>query len=169
MMKSSAKSFLFFIFWLSFFLYVFAVFLLTVGFVELKFSISAAGIQNAFAKINTLPYVRTKGVFLTCKNILGDYTPFYEHFFGNFLLFSPMAFFAKFKFKMGGLKFWLLGLFCSLCVETLQLLLNIFSGRIVRIVDVDDVILNTAGYLFFAVVLSLAYRKLKKLHNSQKG
>jgi glycopeptide antibiotics resistance protein len=89
---------------------------------------------------------------------------------GNLLLFAPFtfllpAFWARYRSWRAALA---LGVCGSVFIESVQLLLSLAVGHPYRSVDVDDVILNTAGaalgYVLWLMVRRAA--RLDQLHEA---
>ncbi|NJP41353.1 VanZ family protein [Oscillospiraceae bacterium HV4-5-C5C] len=79
---------------------------------------------------------------------------------GNFILLMPEALFLCLLFDFSSLKAFVLCLLTSLGIESFQLLANLYFRQNYRVVDINDVLLNTAGAA--AVLLPLALIRLVK-------
>lgn len=100
----------------------------------------------------------------------------YNHFYymvgirnivGNFILLLPLAFLLNVRRFKSALLF---GLFISLSIEVIQLLLTKTGMIHRRSFDVDDLLLNTAGFIFgYGVKRILGKAKRKKIHILAQG
>ncbi|WP_238537737.1 VanZ family protein [Sporolactobacillus vineae] len=82
----------------------------------------------------------------------------YIQIFGNLFMFSPLCFFLLFFGR--SLKRSLISIFfCSISIELIQLLYNIISSKYVygaeRATDFDDILLNSFGALFGALIYKI--------------
>ena len=81
--------------------------------------------------------------------------------FGNILLLAPVpVFLGLIRPDMNGKKLFFTGLLSSVSIEALQLLENMAARYPNRVVDIDDVFLNTAGVLLGVIGL-LFFRKIR--------
>lgn len=83
---------------------------------------------------------------------------------GNVLLFFPMPIFIAFFMK--NIKYYkiLLISFCTtICLETIQLIINIIIRYPARIFDIDDVILNVFG-IILGIIVFIVIKKIKHLY-----
>jgi len=81
---------------------------------------------------------------------------------GNILIFAPVGFFARAAFKMNTIKATLIGLGLSVFVEIGQIFLP-------RTTDIDDVIMNTMGALFGALIYGLINILIKRKGEKSNG
>ncbi|WP_099203533.1 VanZ family protein [Miniphocaeibacter massiliensis] len=88
---------------------------------------------------------------------------------GNFILLLPLGVFVSIIFENKKSKrfMFLIGLGTTCAIELTQGLIGLIIGFQYRVVDIDDIILNTAGYVVgmfisFKVVLPLWTRIVKK-------
>ncbi|WP_042164646.1 VanZ family protein [Paenibacillus gorillae] len=65
----------------------------------------------------------------------------------NICLFAPLGYLSNYLFNLTLKKVVLLGLFVSVCIEFIQLLLSISMSYPYRVVDINDVIFNFTGTL----------------------
>lgn len=67
----------------------------------------------------------------------------------NIILFIPMWFFIPliWKSKSHFKKALLIGILCSICIELLQYIISLLLGFSYKITDVDDILLNTLGFV----------------------
>lgn len=84
---------------------------------------------------------------------------------GNLILLSPFGlylYFLKRDIQINSL--WLIGLASSLFIETLQLLISFILGFSYRQFDVDDLILNSVGFVFgyFAYSYIKRYKMIRR-------
>lgn len=94
----------------------------------------------------------------------GGYGMPQEQVVANILLGVPFGFGLPFVWSMSVLKVIVLGMSFSICIEALQLLLDLTGlAAPARSVDANDVILNTLGVaigVFFFIVVGAIYRRL---------
>ena len=138
--------------YLFFYLYIIFVFILTLVPVPL----TETEVPK-YKLINFIPVIHTLKVFLATlspeeSHLRGQV---FQNIAGNIILFIPLGMFLPFIFKkMRSLKrIAIAGFAFSLCIELAQLFSRIFENY--RTVDIDDIILNTAG----AVIGFLIIRK----------
>lgn len=122
--------------------------------------------SNAPLRWSEVPYN-----LIPFESIIGFLNHFYDvvplrNLVGNIILLMPLGFFLKIR---GAAKVILVGLLISLTIETLQLILTKNGVILPRAFDVDDIILNTAGfyigYVCRIVIQSLSEKlkvKIKK-------
>lgn len=102
--------------------------------------------------------------FIPFKTILnvGNYN-FFRQVICNILLFMPLSFFIKIIFnKLSAIKIILIGIFSSLIIELLQLLINLITNFPSYVCDIDDLILNSIGVVI-GYMISLLFLKLKNI------
>ena len=93
----------------------------------------------------------------------GDTSPlktFLWNNIGNLLVLMPLAVFLYTYFKKNFTTSLLLSFFTSVTIELLQAAFCMFFGVLYRVIDINDIILNTAGALLVLIVVALS-RKLK--------
>lgn len=106
---------------------------------------------------NIFPFHTIKGLLKLLKQ--GIYLNYvYSNLFGNLLLFLPFAFFFKLTFKLKGIYILILSMLFSLSIELIQI-------PLMRIADIDDIILNTLGAI---LGLGLAYLFIRLKSNVSK-
>lgn len=78
---------------------------------------------------------------------------------GNILLFIPMGFFIALTWKNKNhfKKYLLIGFLCSVFIESLQYTISFLLGFNYRITDIDDVLLNTLGFVVGLFLYRLFY------------
>lgn len=101
------------------------------------------------------------------KSIVGSLNHFYymvgiRNVLGNFVLLLPLAVLLKLKGTKGIL---LHGLFISLSIEIIQVLLTKAGVIFPRTFDIDDIILNSTGF-YFVYGLRVVFMKLSKNRKS---
>ena len=124
-----------------------------------------SGFSNTSGKINPLPFVNT---YQQLMDSISHPDPArkmfsFQNIFGNLLLFVPLGLFLPFTFPgtRSLKKIALIAFAGSVCIETIQLLLRYIHTY--RTVDIDDVILNTAGALLgYGIYVSWMRRKVIK-------
>lgn len=136
----------------SFYAYLFMVLALTLywvdyGSLSLRFTVwreQWRGFSLLWNSINFRPF-----------RVFRDYgTPLHPQILGNFVMLAPLGVYIPSLFPKHSsfLRVMLIGLACTVSIELLQLvithLLPLSGANPSRSVDVDDVILNTAGVLF---------------------
>lgn len=85
---------------------------------------------------------------------------------GNILLLMPLAFIVVWIVNYTNKKVSLaLGLVATCLIETIQLLVNLITRFPCHAVDVDDLILNYAGYLIAILIIYLIKKYLKPVFN----
>lgn len=83
---------------------------------------------------------------------------------GNILLFMPLGFYFPLLAKKLNLKrIMIIGIAASISIEATQGLISFFLGLNYKVVDIDDVLLNTIGTLIGYLVLKIALPALNKL------
>ena len=98
--------------------------------------------------------------FTSFKEITSNLTPFQQfcQFAGNIFLLTPIGFIMEIKRdKKPGILYFILPVILSFCIEAIQYILN--TGY----ADIDDLIMNTAGYFLgplFAVICKFIRRKI---------
>lgn len=95
---------------------------------------------------------------------------FYRIVGGNFIMLMPLGILLCLRFPK--LRFWklaLIGLGTAVSIEALQLLFNILGGSVTRTVEIDDVLLNTAGYLVATGLLVLVRLIWRRLRNRKQA
>ena len=114
-------------------------------------------IQNSF-----IPFKST--IESLSESLRGD-TPWgYISVFGNFVMLMPLGVFYSIYVKNYKMRFLYVFLF-SVSIETTQFLIGLLIGYNYRCIDIDDVILNTAGGIIGILLFSLLkkmYFKFKK-------
>jgi glycopeptide antibiotics resistance protein len=93
---------------------------------------------NVFAHINWVPF--SYGPYARGSAI------FWEVFL-NFLITIPVGLVLPYLIKLGKRGIWIALVISGLGIEFLQLTLSLFVKFPYRVVDISDVILNTAGFL----------------------
>lgn len=79
---------------------------------------------------------------------------------GNFVMLMPFGIFFHYCIKSQKKR--LLGVFlASVLIETAQFLIGLMIGYNYRSVDIDDVILNTAGGILAVLIFDFAVKKIK--------
>ncbi len=114
--------------------------------------------DNLGMKNNFIPFK----AFVDAMNY-GSLTIAIKQIGGNILLFMPLGFALPILFpviKKG--KVILIGLTVSLIIELIQGVASYFLGYIYRIVDVDDLIMNTLGTVIGLLVFNLLSNFLKQ-------
>lgn len=109
--------------------------------------------------INLTPFESSYQIYLNCKST-GNFHAFYYLIIGNFAMLMPLGILISLiNHKIKGLKVLILGFFASVFIEISQLISNLAYGTTLRAVELDDVILNTAG-CFLAYLIYALFRKL---------
>lgn len=130
-----------------------------------------------------LEMIEPNTVIGTNRNInplSGNYTPFTTiklywdsnnlvQIVGNFIVFMPLPILLYINFKkLNVLMAVLLSLLVSICIEPIQIFINIVASANINIIDVDDTILNSLGclcgclLLFFLWVFEKITQRLSK-------
>ena len=142
---------------LAFGLYISVV--IAVCFFPIKFS----GTLPEPAMNNFIPF---KSIFDSVKDVLSGSTYGLFSVFGNFIMLVPLGVFFYFYFKEKKMR--LLGVFLfSVSIETIQCIIGMLIGYNYRCIDIDDVILNTAGGILSVILFDLIFGKLKKNRKSK--
>jgi glycopeptide antibiotics resistance protein len=86
----------------------------------------------------------------------------YVQIFGNILLLFPLSIFVGFILKKNESiwKIILIGILTSIGIEIIQLGINIATQFPNKVMDIDDLILNTCGIIIGAMV----YKCLQNIH-----
>lgn len=103
------------------------------------------------------PLLRSARIALESR-AAGDLRPmqlFIVNTAGNLLLLMPLAFFLRRLGQLPAHTILLVTVLISLCIEGGQVALNYLSGIDARIVDINDLILNTAGVALLLPVLAI--------------
>ena len=79
---------------------------------------------------------------------------------GNIVLFIPMGFFIPFiwKSKNNFRKALSIGILCSFSIELLQYIISLLLGFNYKVTDVDDILLNTLGFIIGFLLYKLFQR-----------
>lgn len=102
---------------------------------------------------NIIPFHTIKGLFkLLKKGIYLNYV--YSNLIGNLLLFLPFALFFKLTYNFKGRWILIISILFSLIIELIQI-------PLMRIADIDDIILNSLGALIGLGVASMLKLKDK--------
>jgi glycopeptide antibiotics resistance protein len=142
----------------SFYIYLVCIFTVTV----VPVPITARDIPENKV-MNFIPVVHTAKVFFTTLSPERRFMRWHviENIVGNVLLFMPLGMFLPFIVRkmnsVGGIA--LAGFALSYCIESVQLVSRIFGNY--RTVDIDDIILNTAGAVIGFIIIS------KSVNNSK--
>lgn len=77
---------------------------------------------------------------------------------GNILLFIPLGFYLSFWWKRINCasKSMVMGMVFSLTIEVVQFILSLLLNGIYRVFDIDDVILNTLGFVIGFILFKMA-------------
>lgn len=128
---------------------------------------------SAMQQVNLINWIPFKSTSTILHNslVIGNYKEFFRIIGGNFVMLMPLGFLVPLinpRFKLGAMT--LLSVLVPIGIEGLQLLNNILCARPLRVVEIDDVILNAAGcllaYLIFAGLRRLFKPKRKSRHYS---
>lgn len=79
---------------------------------------------------------------------------------GNFVMMMPLGIFFQYYLKDNKSRFTAVFLF-SAAIETIQFIIGLLIGYNYRCIDIDDVILNTAGGIIACAVCSFVIRKYR--------
>lgn len=152
--------------WLHCLFYMYIAGLITITFLPLFISASPLNITELKHQINIVPF---KNIIQSVESITESntrYPVFYtkllmKNVLGNILILVPfglfIAFFRKKKERIG--KVILKGFTISFVIESTQLLMTLV-GINRRSFDVDDLIMNTLGYLIGYYIMKMIEKKL---------
>mgnify|MGYP002078440155 FL=1 len=141
------------------FFYFYIVFVLGVTFFPIPISWLK---EISIYYTNTNNYIPFSSIF---EIYLNNNLPFivkFKQIIGNIILFIPMWFFYPFIFKyINHLKYTLfIWFFSSIFIEFSQFIISLFLWFSYKVTDIDDVILNTFGFM----VWFLIYKLIKKYY-----
>lgn len=136
--------------------------LLMVKIVIMPIVIFKPGAYEEFSKHLTLPNYNIQPYPLHTISVCVHSMYGWLQIGGNIILLIPLAFFLIYftskKIKTAHL--FLIGFFSSILIEGIQLLINYITKYPCHAIDIDDIILNTAGYILGCII----FCKAKKLH-----
>lgn len=144
---------------------------------RLQIPLSWSEVRQTFILEPLSPLVKSFkiGLLYLAEGNPGPLSLFIYNSLGNLLLLMPLALFNRLIFKCSSN----LNLFICCCVsfliETWQAFLNKLTGIHYRVVDINDLILNTVGAAFLILIIALVdrvlYLKKRQLHklNRQQG
>lgn len=128
------------------------------------FPIKFSGTLPEPAMNNFIPF---KSIFDSVKDVFTGSTYGLFSVLGNFVMLMPLGVFFHFYIKDKKMR--LLGVFLfSVSIETIQFIIGMLIGYNYRSIDIDDVILNTAGGIIAVVLFDLIIGKLKKNRKSRQ-
>lgn len=130
--------------------------------------VSFENVHMAFNMVNLIPI---KGVISVISNNISELNVLYQ-IIGNTLMLTPLAFaMLYFKWTKSYKKAFLISIICTLGIEFIQFLLNVyyivFEIGMNRSVDIDDVFLNTIGAVIGIVFYDL-WGKIKSFMKRKK-
>ncbi len=127
--------------------------------------------QTAIEHINYFPITKLAYAARTAWHQLQNshILPFFLfllNLIGNLVLLLPLAIFLRHCTKLK--RFWILliAFGSSLLIESIQLIFNAYANRPIRIVDIDDVILNTFGAAIFLFISN--YKAWLQIRKNQR-
>ncbi|HEX2986028.1 MAG TPA: VanZ family protein [Caproiciproducens sp.] len=129
--------------------------------------ISARSTALAIKSIQWVPFL-SAGRMLHNSFVSGNFHEFIRIIGGNLLLLMPLGILVPLinpRFRIG--RMILLAVAVPVFIEGMQLVGNILIGRIIRTVEVEDVVLNAAGCLI-AYLIFAGFRKLFQPKNKAK-
>lgn len=120
--------------------------------------LSSQGASFAVDNIQFVPFVSSWEILKNCV-LIDNYREFWRLIGGNFLLLTPLGILIPaIHRRFGTPQMFLTALFSSLGIEALQFLGNIFSGNIIRTVEIDDIILNVLGCMAAYALYRMVHR-----------
>lgn len=112
----------------------------------------------AIHRIQFIPFTSSWEILKNCV-LIDNYREFWRLVGGNFVLLMPLGILLPaIHRRFGTAQMVLTGLFASLGIELLQLLGNILGGRIIRTVEIDDIILNVIGCMAAYALYRMVHR-----------
>lgn len=105
------------------------------------------------------PFLASLEIYRNCRRI-GNMDIFIRLIGGNFILLMPLgillpSLYPRLSFTKGAV----FGIFASAFIETMQFVSGVLYGVPLRTVEIDDVILNSAGYIL-ALGITCFFRKI---------
>ena len=141
------------------FLYLGALFSLTIPVIlPSGIHLSIESFDASVRSIIWKPFSASLKIYENCKRI-GNMDVFLRLIGGNFIMLVPLGVLLPLLYpKLTLLKGAVFGVFASAFIETMQFIGGVLYGTPVRTVEIDDVLLNSAGYLLALAIICLVRR-----------
>ncbi len=120
--------------------------------------LSMESFDHSVRSIIWKPFEASLEIYRNCRQI-GNMDVFFRLIGGNFILLMPLGFLLPLLYpRLTFLKGAVFGIFASAFIETVQFIGGVLYGAPIRTVEIDDVLLNSAGYLLALAVACIARR-----------
>lgn len=158
--------------WLGFYVYITIVVALTLlPFPEKQAALSWAEFRAGVDLVPIRPLMDSWSI-VEIYLARGDRAPLHTFLWnnvGNLLVLMPLAVYLYTFFKQNFLRAWLYSLAASLLIELSQAFFCIYFAVLYRVIDINDLILNSLGALIALLIASLIRHQYsrKKIKNSR--